>query len=498
MRVAVPEVVPAVDDLGHVHLVGIGGAALSGIARLLLARGRSVSGSDAVESATLVDLRALGITCHVGHRAAHLGPADTVVVSTAVRADNPEVLEARRRGLLLLPRSAALAALTADRRVLAVAGTHGKTTTSALLTMALRATGADPSYAIGAELNATGTNAAAGTGDTFVLEADESDGAFLAYRPYAAVVTNVDADHLDVWGTVEAYHRAFDDFTERIRTGGFLVCCVDDPGAARLADAAAGRGLEVVRVALADGPADASGAGAADLVAADLDLVGATSRFSVRRGSTLLGRVDLRVPGRHYVLDALAALAVGLRLGHDMSALATGLGQHTGSSRRMEAKGVAGGVRVYDSYAHHPTEITADLASARVVAGDGRLIVAYQPHLVSRTRLFGAAMGAALGGADVVVVTDVYVAREDPDPRVTGRLVADAVPLSADRVVYEPSLDAVPAVLAGVARPGDLVLTLGAGDVTGVGPRVLELLTEPSPRPAPAGPDGRPTSSRPS
>lgn len=480
MRVPVPDVVPAIGALGNVHLVGVGGAALSGIARLLVARGSTVSGSDAVDSAALVDLRALGVTCYVGHAAHQVGAADTVVVSTAVRADNPEVVEAGRRGLLLLPRSAALVALTADRTVLAVAGTHGKTTTSSLLAMALRATGVDPSYAIGAELTATGTNAHAGSGDLFVLEADESDGAFLAYSPYAAVVVNVDADHLDVWGTPQAYQAAFVDFTERVAPGGFLVCCVDDSGAARLADTAARRGLEVLRVALADSPAAAT----ADLVAADLALVGATSAFTVRRADVEIGRVHLQVPGRHYVLDALAALAVGLRLGYDVATLATGLAQHSGSRRRMEPKGEAAGVRVHDSYAHHPVEIAADLAGARAVAGAGRLVVAYQPHLVSRTRLFGAAMGEALGSADVVVVTDVYVAREDPDPAVTGRLVADAVPLPPDRVRYEPSLDAVPDTLARLVRPGDLVLTLGAGDITTVGPRLLHLLGQPVPVPS--------------
>jgi UDP-N-acetylmuramate--alanine ligase len=485
MRVPVPEVVPAVGALGRVHLVGIGGAALSGIARLLLARGCVVSGSDAADSPTLHELRALGVRCWVGHAAEQIGDADTVVVSTAVREDNPEVLEARRRHLLLLPRSAALVSLTADRTVLAVAGTHGKTTTSSMLTMALRATGADPSYAIGARVTATGTNAFAGTGDAFVLEADESDGAFLAYSPTGAVVTNVDADHLDVWGTPHAYEAGFLDFTERIRPGGFLVCCVDDSGAARLADAGERRGVEVIRVALADGP----GAMHADLLADDIALAGMTSAFVVRPGRTGLaatsdshehgwpsGPVRLQVPGRHYVLDALAALAVGLRLGHQLPVLAAGLAEHTGSSRRMEPKGERNGVLVYDSYAHHPVEIAADLAGARAVAGSRRLVVAYQPHLVSRTRAFGAAMGEALGVADVVMVTDVYVAREEPDPAVTGALVAGSVPLPADRVHYVADVADVAEALAALARPGDLVLTLGAGDITDVAPRLLELL----------------------
>jgi UDP-N-acetylmuramate--alanine ligase len=372
--------------------------------------------------------------------------------------------------------------LTADRTVLAVAGTHGKTTTSSLLTMALRAAGADPSYAIGARLTATGTNAFAGTGDSFVLEADESDGAFLAYSPTGAVVTNVDADHLDVWGTPQAYEAGFVDFVRRIRPGGFLVCCVDDPGAARLASTGDRHGVEVTRVALADGP----GAARADLLADEIELVGTTSRFVVKAregssaasvGSSTSGPVHLQVPGRHYVLDALAALAVGLRLGHDLPALAAGLAEHTGSSRRMEPKGERGGVLVYDSYAHHPVEISADLAGARAVAGSRRLVVAYQPHLVSRTRAFGTSMGEALGAADVVLVTDVYVAREEPDPDVTGALVARAVPLPADSVHYVADVAEVAERLAALAHPGDLVLTLGAGDITDVAPRLLELLS---------------------
>ena len=310
----------------------------------------------------------------------------------------------------------------AGRRVLAVAGTHGKTTTTSLLTMAVRACGADPTYAIGGVLGATGRNADAGSGDLFVAEADESDGAFLVYHPYAALVTNVDADHLDVWGSEEAYRAAFTEFVATVDPDGFLVLCTDDPGAAALVEVARARDLRVVTVGLDD---------ECDIRATDLTFEGSRSTFEVSDGGVALGRVMLRVPGRHYVLDALAALALGLRLGLPFDDLRTGLEAFTGTGRRMERKGEAGGVRVYDSYAHHPVEIAGDLQAARALAGDGRLVVCYQPHLVSRTRIFGAAMGDALGAADEVVVLDVYVAREDPDPEVTGRLVADAVPLPA-------------------------------------------------------------------
>ncbi|WP_205474626.1 UDP-N-acetylmuramate--L-alanine ligase [Nocardioides sp. SYSU D00038] len=450
MRVPVPEELLPVDRLGHVHLVGIGGAGLSGIARIMLARGTTVSGSDGVDSPALDALRDLGARVHVGHAADQLGDADTVVVSTAVREDNPELVEARRRGLRILPRSAALVSVMAGRRVVAVAGTHGKTTTTSLLTVALQAAGADPSYAIGGDLAATGVNAADGSGDLFVAEADESDGAFLVYDPFAAIVTNVEADHLDNWHTEEAYAEAFDRFADRVDPAGFLVCCVDDAGARRLAERQRVAGRRVVTVS--------TRAGVADL------------------GPEALEGVRLWAPGDHYRADALAALAVGRELGHDDAALREGLSSYTGTRRRMELKGDAAGVRVYDSYAHHPTEIAGDLQSARELAGEGRVVVAFQPHLVSRTRIFGPAMGRELGAADEVVVCEVYLAREDADPEVTGALVADAVPLPEDAVHLEPDLAAVPGLLAGLAGPGDVVLTLGAGSITTVGPQVLALL----------------------
>ena len=444
MKVPVPDEILPADRLGRVHFVGIGGAGLSGIARIMLARGIAVSGSDGIDSPTLDALRALGARVHVGHAARQLGDADTVVVSTAVREDNPEYLEAVRRGLRVLPRSAALAAVMAGRRVVVVAGTHGKTTTTSLLTVALQAAGADPTYAIGGDLAATGVNAAEGTGEVFVAEADESDGAFLHYAPYAAIVTNVEADHLDHWETEEAYHRAFDDFVDTVSPEGFLVCCVDDPGAAALASRQEAAGHRVVRVT-----AGAPGA---------------------------LADVTLWSPGEHYLADALAALAAGVELGYDSADLVRGIASYSGTKRRMERKGEAGGVRVYDSYAHHPTEIAGDLQAARALAGSGRLVVAFQPHLVSRTRIFGVQMGAALGAADEVVVLDVYLAREDADPEVTGALVAAAVPLPPEHVAFVPSFDDVAAALVARAEPGDLVLTLGAGTVTEIGPRVLELL----------------------
>ena len=467
MRVPVPDVLPGADELGAVHFVGIGGAGLSGIARIMLARGLTVSGSDARESAGTQALRDLGATVHVGHDAANVAAADTVVVSTAVREDNPEVQRAQRDGLRVLPRSAALESVMQGRRVVAVAGTHGKTTTTSLLTVALQACGVDPSYAIGGDLSASGTNAHDGTGEVFVAEADESDGAFLVYSPHVAVVTNVEADHLDNYGTEEAYHAAFEQFLDRIHPDGTLVACIDDPGAAALAASARARGLRVVGVGESDG---------ADLRAADLTLVGSTSSATVLRAGAAPLSLTLRIPGRHYVLDALCALGAGLVLGQPAELLLEGLAAFTGTRRRMELRGEVGALRVYDSYAHHPQEIRGDLQAARSLAGEGRVLVVFQPHLVSRTRALGVEMGQALGAADRVWVLDVYVAREDPDPDVTGALVAHAVPLPAEAVDFVPVAADVPALMAAEARPGDVLLTLGAGDVTDLAPEVVARL----------------------
>ncbi len=476
MRVPVPDHVPAAEELGRVHLVGVGGAGLSAIARVMAARGVPVSGSDAAPSATLTALGELGVRAHVGHAAEQVADVDTVVVSTAVNEDNPEVVEARARGLRLLPRSGAVQSLLQGRRAIAVAGTHGKTTTTSLLTMALREAGADPSFMIGGELAQLGTNAWSGSGDLFVAEADESDGAFLVYRPFGALVTNVEADHLDNWGTEEAYAAAFAEFVSHVDDDGFLVLCVDDPGARDLGGTAHERGLRCVTVGEAED---------AELRAVDLDLQGGRSAFTVERPGHDPLTVRLQIPGRHYVLDALAALAAGLEVGLDPAALVRGLESFTGTRRRMESKGEAAGVRVYDSYAHHPREIAGDLEAARSLAGEGRVLVCFQPHMVSRTRLLGHEMGGELSAADEVVVLDVYAAREEPDPAVTGALVAAGVTLPSDVVHVSPERGDVPDLLAARARPGDLVLTLGAGDVTTLGPLVLDALRRTEHRPGP-------------
>ena len=463
MRLDIPdEIVPA-GTLGRVHFIGIGGAGLSGIARLMAQEGIAVSGSDLADSGVLAALRSEGIPCFAGHDAAHLYGVDTVIASTAVRDDNPEIVEAQRRGLRLWPRSAGLQSVLVGHRTIAVAGTHGKTTTTAMLTMALTAAGADPSFAIGAEVPSLGTNARKGDGEIFVAEADESDGAFLVYIPAGAIITNVDADHLDNYGTAEAYGEAFCEFLSHV--GEFAVLCADDAGAVRLLEHANSPDLGIITAGFTAG---------ANVHGSDLEIDGSGTTFSVARDGTPLGQVELQVPGRHYALDALLALGAGLAAGQDFDHLAAGLARFTGAKRRMESLGVEGGVRVYDSYAHHPTEIRGDLAAARAIAGNDRLVVAFQPHLVSRTRIFGAQMGAELGAADVVVVADIYVAREDPDPAVTHDLILDAV--FGAEAIAGGEIAGLAERLAALVRPGDLLLTLGAGDITTVGPKVLDIL----------------------
>jgi UDP-N-acetylmuramate--alanine ligase len=447
-----------------VHLIGIGGAGMSGIARILLARGAAVSGSDARESAAVLALRALGARVDVGHDAAHLpSPPATVVVSSAIRETNPELAAARERGLPVVHRAQALAALTRGRRLAAVTGTAGKTSTTSMLTVALQHCGLDPSFAIGGDLATSGSGAHEGTGEIFVVEADESDASFLVFSPEVAIVTNVEADHLDHYGSPAAYVAAFGDFLDRIDPGGTLVTCVDDPGAAALAAVARERGIRV-RTYGRSGGTDAR------LVQFRPDGPGA--RIVLHLGGTA-HKLRLPVPGEHMALNALAALLAGEALGAPVEGLIEGLAAFDGVRRRFEFRGRAAGVAVYDDYAHHPTKVAAQLRAARDVAGSGRVVVAFQPHLYSRTRDFAREFGAALGLADEVVVLDVYGAREDPEPGVSGALIAEHVPLPPERVRFVPRWAEVPAVVAGIARPGDLVITMGAGDVTVLAPEIL-------------------------
>jgi UDP-N-acetylmuramate--alanine ligase len=353
----------------------------------------------------------------------------------------------------------------AGRRVIAVAGTHGKTTTTSMLTTVLRDCGADPGYVIGGILRETGLGAADGSGMDFVAEADESDGSFLLLSPDVAVITNIEADHLDNYADLAAIEAAFSRFGQQ--ASGLVVTCADDPGAEKLA---AGLDPAVVR--------RYGEAAHADYRLSDVRPAGMAISFTVTAHHSpfcdIYSQLSVGVPGRHNALNAAAAFATAVELGFAPPRVAAALAGFRGARRRLELKGEAGGVRVLDSYAHHPTELAADLRAARDLAEGGRVIAVFQPHLYSRTRIFAAGFGASLGLADEAVVLGIYAAREDPEPGITGELVAAAVP--GGRARYVPAADEVPAVVKGLARPGDVVLTMGAGDVTKLGPKLLEVL----------------------
>ena len=470
MMVDPPERLPTLHELGHLHLVGIGGVAMSAIARYAFERGLTVSGSETRESAVVDGLAALGITCYRGHRPANLDGADTVVVSTATPDDNVEVVEARRRGLPLLHRGTATAALAAGFRTVAVAGAHGKTSTCAMLATALAAEGDDPSFIVGGVMVTTGTNAHAGTGPDFIIEADESDGAFLQLSPTVAMVTNVDPDHLELYGDdPAAYHAAFDTFADRIVDGGVLIACIDDPGSRALAERAAARGIRVVRYGEDE---------QADIVFDRLELRELSSRLRIRRGTEVIGELELAVPGRHFASNAVGAVAVLLELGRPRDLAVAGIAGYGGTRRRFEFKGAAnyrdGSVRVFDDYGHHPTEMVATLTAARRAAGAGRVVVLFRPLRHTRTLRMGEQLGHALELADAVVVLDP--SGDAVIDGVDGTMVADHVGLPAGAVVYESDFDAGPARVAALVEPGDLVVTLGAGDVAVAGPALLGLL----------------------
>jgi UDP-N-acetylmuramate--alanine ligase len=470
------EPVPAVplDRLGRVHFVGIGGAGMSGIARIMLARGVWVSGSDRSPSAQLDELAGLGATVYVGHAAEHDAGVDTVVTTPSAIGDrNLEIVAARQLGIPVIPRAAALASIMTGKRGIAVSGTHGKTTTTSMLTTVLRHGGADPSYVIGGILAETGLGADEGSGDWFVAEADESDGSFLMLSPTAAIVTCIEAEHLDNYKDLAEIEATFAAFIGKLPDGGLLVAGRDDPRAAALA-AAAAAAVPPKRVrTYGESPE-------ADYRVTGVTGLGMATRLTVEPGERAAApepvTLTIGVPGRHNALNATAAFAAAVELGLPPGVAASGLAAYRGVARRMEPKGEADGVRVLDCYAHHPTEIAADLAAAREVADGGQVIAVFQPHLYSRTRFFAAEFGAALGLADESLVLDVYAAREAPEPGVTGMMIVAAVP--GGRARFVPDAAAVPDVIAGLAKPGDLVLTMGAGDVTLLGLKIVAALRE--------------------
>jgi UDP-N-acetylmuramate--alanine ligase len=464
---------PLPEELRRVHMVGIGGAGMSGIARILLDRGALVSGSDAKESRGVLALRARGAEIRVGHDAAWLdllpgGPTAVVTTHAAIPKTNPELVEARRRAIPIVLRPVVLARLMAGHTTAMVTGTHGKTTTTSMLIVAMQHAGLDPSFAVGGELGEAGTNAHHGSGTCFVAEADESDGSLLEYTPNVAVVTNIESDHLDFFGSARAYTEVFDEFVDRIAPGGALVVCTDDAGAAALAGRASAQGVRVLAYGTDPGAIPL----AARLVEWKQQGTGAVGEIRLAHESRPRA-LRLSVPGHHMALNALGALLAAVEVGAPVEAVLDGLAGFEGVRRRFELVGTANGVRLFDDYAHHPTEVRAVLSALRTVteqSGGGRTIAVFQPHLYSRTKAFAKEFGSALDGADRVFVLDVYAARELPMPGVSGAIVAEHVGVP---VSYVPDFSAIAALVAEIARPGDVIVTMGAGDVTMLGPEIL-------------------------
>ena len=443
----------------RLHFIGIGGAGMSGLARIALSHGITVTGSDAKDSTVLSALQALGAEVHAAHRGEQVDGADFVVFSTAISATNVELIRARELNLPILTRAQALATLMSDSRSVAVAGTHGKTTTSSMLTVALQACGLDPSFAIGGTLTSSGSNAHRGTGDLFIAEADESDGSFIEYHPNAAIVTNVEHDHVDFFATAADVTKAFSEFADSISRNGFLVYCADDAGSSRLATTVTE--IKTISYGTTEG---------SDLFIDSVNLLpmGSTSRV-IWNGRTI-GTMSLQVPGLHNVLNAGAALAMALALGAPAAEALNGLASFHGTGRRFELKATVHGIRVIDDYGHHPTEIDVTLTAAKRYAGDGRVLVVFQPHRYSRTQAFMNEFARALSIADEVVLLEIYAASEAPITGVTSETIA--VQMEHGRFIPN-FLEASDWVIDN-AKPGDVIITLGAGDVNSLAPIISD------------------------
>jgi UDP-N-acetylmuramate--alanine ligase len=452
---------PVPDDLGVVHFIGIGGSGMSGIARILLGMGHRVTGSDLRDTSNVAALRELGAEIFIGHDAAHLGTPDTVVVTSALWPTNPEYVLAKERGIPVIHRSQALAYLTTKKRLVAIAGAHGKTTSTGMIITALLGLGVDPSFVNGGVIQSLGASSAAGKDNLFVIEADESDGSFLHYDTAIALVTNVDPDHLDHYGSLDAFEAEFAKFANGAKE--FVAISSDDPGAVRVTKL-----LNDKRV-LTFGRADT-----ADVRLTRVDASGPMVNFDIEyAGKEISGA--LAIPGEHNALNAAGALAVLVGLGFEAEPALRAIEAFGGTERRFELHGERRGVRVYDDFAHHPTEVAAALKAARAVVGEGKLITVFQPHLYSRTRLMHREFAEALALSDQVVVLDIYAAREDPEPGVTGVLVADSFANQA-QVHYVPLWDDAPAVAASLAATGDFIITMGCGDVYRMVPALLAAL----------------------
>ena len=452
---------PVPQDLGTVHFVGIGGSGMSGIARILLGMGHKVTGSDLRDTSNVEALRELGAEIHIGHAAENLGNPDTVVVTSALWPTNPEYLLAQERGIPVIHRSQALAYLTTKKRLIAVAGAHGKTTSTGMVITALLDLGEDPSFVNGGVIAALNASSASGSGELFVIEADESDGSFLHYDTAIALITNVDADHLDHYGSLEAFEAEFAKFAQGAKD--FVAISSDDAGAVRVTKL-----LQNKRV-LTFGQAQGSTVRLTDIDASRAQVSFELEYLGARYSTTL------QVPGEHNAINAAGAFAVLVGLGYDPAKSLAGITKFGGTERRFELHGEVRGVKVYDDFAHHPTEVAAALKAARAVVGSGRLITVFQPHLYSRTRLMKREFAQALAASDQVVVLDVYAAREDPEPGVTGALVSESFENQA-QVHYVPLWDDAPAVAAALAHEGDFIMTMGCGDVYRMVPQLLDAL----------------------
>jgi UDP-N-acetylmuramate--alanine ligase len=468
-----------------IHFVGVGGIGMSGIAELLANLGYDVSGSDARESSVTDRLRTLGVRVHVGHDAEHVGAADVVVVSSAIARNNPETAEATRRRIPVIPRAEMLAELMRLRYGIAIAGAHGKTTTTSMVALVLERAGLDPTAVIGGRLSAFGSNARLGRGDYMVVEADESDRSFLKLSPSIAVVTNIDREHMESYGSWDDLQQAFVDFANKVPFYGAVIACADDGPVRGILPRITRR---VVTYGLEAGAGDAPAAVAGHGMT--LEAFGSRAAVTHRTpdGDVELGDLRLKVPGRHNLLNALGAVAVGLEVGIPFPRIAAALGEFQGAERRFQRLGEEDGVLVIDDYGHHPTEIAAVIAAAR--AGiDRRVVVVFQPHRYSRTQALMTEFGAALSGADEIVLTDIYAAGEPQIPGVTIEALASAIRASArGNVRVVPLLEHLPSTVADFARPGDLVITLGAGSIGTVGERILDALRR---RPAAAPNGGR-------
>ena len=455
----------------RIHFVGIGGIGMSGIAELLANLGYEVSGSDAKGSDITERLARMGVRIEKGHAATHVGNADVVVVSSAIHAGNPEIDEAVRRAIPVIPRAEMLAELMRLRDGIAIAGAHGKTTTTSMVALVLERAGLDPTAVIGGRLSAFGSNARLGKGDYMVVEADESDRSFLRLTPTIAVVTNIDHEHMESYGSWDALQQAFVDFANKVPFYGAVVACLDDAGVRALVP-------RMTRRVITYG-FDGSGA-AITGVGMVLEAFGSHCRVVQTTGGGVtaeLGALRLHVPGRHNLLNALGAVATGLEVGVPFAKIASGLADFRGAERRFQLRGEARGVMVVDDYGHHPTEIAAVIAAAR--AGlDRRVVVVFQPHRYTRTRDLLREFGDALGAADEVILTDIYSAGEAPIAGATAEAVEAEVGRTGTSVRLVKALDDLPAAVAAIARPNDLVVTLGAGSIGTMPDRILDALNQ--------------------